>query len=199
MNSIIRVNLIPLCAVKQCKWALLYRVKQASMKSRRKEKMKRLSEFFLILLTIILTSCVTLKEPITNIKGNVKNYSYAFINSTEPLTSSSGVTVYGGYYYSTSKTVNPKDVITGYLTKQGFIVLPELEEELKEKTIIVNYGESGCRDVALGHTTEITIQFIAAETKEIIATSTAEGIGNTEADDIKQAITRALDAIFIHQ
>lgn len=160
--------------------------------------MKRFTKSLLILITFILTSCVTLKEPITTIKGNVKNYSYVYINSTEPLTSSSGGTVYGGYYYSTSKTVNPKDVITGYLTKQGFIVLLEIEENLKENTMIVNYGESGRRDVAFGYTTEITIQFIAAKTKELIATATAEGIGDTEADDIKQAITRALDAIFVN-
>lgn len=43
---------------------------------------------------------------------------------------------------------------------------------------------------------EVTLQFIAANTKTILCVSTAESIGDTETDDIKKAITRALDAIF---
>lgn len=48
----------------------------------------------------------------------------------------------------------------------------------------------------MGYTTEVIIQFIAAQTNKIVCVTTAEGIGDTEADDIKEAITRALDAIF---
>ena len=91
---------------------------------------------------------------------------------------------------------NPSDVISGVLIKEGFIILPELKPELSNETLIVNYGESGRRNRGLGYTIEVTIQFISAKTKQMICSCTAEGQGETEADDIRQAIRRALDGLF---
>jgi hypothetical protein len=108
------------------------------------------------------------------------------------LTSSLGASI-GGQYYSSSKSVNPSDVITGILSKEGFIKLPELKPELTNETLIVNYGESGKRNTGMGgYTIEVTIQFISAKSYTPICSCTAEGQGKTEADDIRQAITRCL-------
>ena len=68
--------------------------------------------------------------------------------------------------------------------------------ELAKETLIVNYGESGRRNRGLGYTIEVTIQFISAYTHEMFCSCTAEGQGSTEADDIRQAIKRALDGLF---
>ena len=95
----------------------------------------------------------------------------------------------------TGKSVNPSDVITGILLKEGFIRLPELKPELTDETIIVNYGESGKRNRGLGYTIEVTIQFISAKSHTQICSCTAEGQGETEADDIRQAITRCLSGL----
>mgnify|MGYP003295833302 CR=1 FL=1 len=115
------------------------------------------------------------------------------------MTSSAGGT-YGGQYgiygASTTKSVNPSDVIAGILIKEGYIILPELKSNLSDETLIVNYGESGTRNRGLGYTIEVTIQFISAKTSEMICSCTAEGQGETEADDIRQAITRALSELF---
>ena len=78
-----------------------------------------------------------------------------------------------------------------------FVILKEKENDLINKTLIVNYGESGRRDVFWGYTIEVTIQFLSANTNEVVCVTTAEGIGDTEADDITKAITRALDAVFL--
>lgn len=111
------------------------------------------------------------------------------------MTSSAGVTI-SGQYYSSSKTVNPSDVITGVLTKKGLIRLPELKPELINETLIINYGESGKRKTGLGgYTIEVTIQFISAKTSSLVCSCTAEGQGATEADDIRQAITRCLESL----
>ena len=126
-------------------------------------------------------------------------YKYAYIPQTKELTSSAGGT-YGGQYgiygASTTKSVNPSDVIAGILIKEGYIILPELKSNLSDETLIVNYGESGTRNRGLGYTIEVTIQFISAKTSEMICSCTAEGQGETEADDIRQAITRALSELF---
>ena len=153
---------------------------------------------FLFLFTFLFVSCVTLKEPEVIIKQNIMDYKYIVINSTESINSSAGSTV-NESYYSVSKTVNPKDFIAGNLIKKGFIILPTIQEEFLENTAIVNYGEVGRRNIAgglMGYTIEVSIQFIDAKTKEIICVSTAEGIGSTESDDIREAITRALNVIF---
>lgn len=125
-------------------------------------------------------------------------YKYVYITPTSDLTSGTGG-VYGGQYGiyggSSSKTVNPGDVISGILIKEGYIRIPELKPELLDEAIIVNYGESGRRNRGFGYTIEVTIQFISAKTHSPVCACTAEGQGETEADDIREAITRCLSAL----
>ena len=144
---------------------------------------------------IVLASCTTL-QPASVIKNdNISDYQYLIVNGTSSLTSGTGQTI-NGVYYSVSKSVNPSDIISGYMAKKGFVILQEADENLSDKTLIINYGESGRRDVFWGYTTEVTIQFISLKTKRLAFSATAEGMGSTEADDIKEAITRALNALF---
>lgn len=63
--------------------------------------------------------------------------------------------------------------------------------------MIVNFGESGRRNVNLGYSIEVTIQFLNAKTLNPIVVCTAEGQGSTEADDIRIAINRALGPLFV--
>jgi len=152
----------------------------------------------------MINSCKSLKpsyaslKPVESIKnGSLSNYKYIYIFPTNSLTSNSGATI-GGQYYSSSQTINTSDVIIGKLLREGFIRIPELKPELAEETLIINYGESGKRNTGLGgYTLEVTIQFISAKDNKLIRSCTAEGQGYTEADDIRQAITRCLDEIIL--
>jgi hypothetical protein len=160
--------------------------------------MKSLKLLAILLLSIFTLGCAPLKQ-VTIVKNDkIENYKYIFITPTKSLTSSSGG-VYGGNYgvYGsvTSKSVNPSDVISGILLKEGFALIPELKPELTDETIIVNYGESGRRNRGLGYTIEVTIQFLSAKTNTTVCSCTAEGQGETEADDIRQAITRCLTSL----
>lgn len=161
--------------------------------------MKILKLLPVILLTILTNGCAPLKTP-TIIKNEpIEGYKYIFISPTSNLTSGSGG-VYGGQYgvygATTSKSVNPGDVISGILLKEGYTRIPELKPELQDETIIVNYGESGKRSTGLGgYTIEVTIQFISAKTHVQLCSCTAEGQGETEADDIREAITRCLSTL----
>ena len=160
--------------------------------------MKQIKQYILLLCGILLLSGCALKKPITMRNAPIGTYRYAYIPSTQELISGS---TYGGQYgvYGTTKTVNPADVIAGRLIKEGFIILPRIDPEVSDQTIIVTYGESGRRNIwggLLGYTTEVTLQFISAHSRQVIYTCTAEGIGDTEADDIRKAITRALNDLF---
>ena len=154
--------------------------------------MKAMRFLTIFVISIWVSNCLPLK-PATSIRNApIENYKYVYISPTSTLTSISGVTIVGQYYAS-SQSVNPADVINGILSKEGFIRLPELKSELTEETLIVNYGESGRRDTGLGgYTIEVTIQFISAKSNSLICSCTAEGQQETEASDIKQAITRCL-------
>lgn len=70
--------------------------------------------------------------------------------------------------------------------------MPESNPQLLDETLIVSYGESGRRNVNLGYSIEVTIQFLSAKTNMPVCVCTAEGQGSTEADDIRIAINRAL-------
>lgn len=157
--------------------------------------MKTFRLLAILLVGVLVSSCAVLRPPTYISHGNIKDYRYIYISPTKTLTSSTGA-VYGGYGSSTTKSVNPGDVIVGILSKEGFIIVPELKPELADETLIVNYGESGRRGTGLGgYTIEVTIQFISARTHQLISSCTAEGQGSTEADDIREAITRSLSAI----
>jgi hypothetical protein len=160
--------------------------------------MKTVKFLTIILASLLLNGCAPLKAPIITKSDSFQEYKYFFITPTKSLESSTGG-VYGGqngvYGSSTSKSVNPGDVISGILIKEGLIRIPELKPELADETFIVNYGESGRRNRGLGYTIEVTIQFISANSHTPICTCTAEGQGETEADDIRQAITRCLSAL----
>jgi hypothetical protein len=117
------------------------------------------------------------------------------VPQTNSLSSGTGMTI-GTTYVSSNKSVNPSDVISGVLSKNGLIRLPELKPELAKQTVLVNYGESGKRSTGLGgYTIEVTIQFVDAEANKLISSCTAEGQGETEADDIRMAIDRCLSSL----
>ena len=90
-------------------------------------------------------------------------------------------------------------MISGILIKQGFVRLPELNPQILDETLIVNYGESGRRNLNFGYSIEVTIQFVSAKTNQPVCVCTAEGQGSTEADDIRIAINRALTPLFFKE
>lgn len=154
-----------------------------------------MKKYIILLISLFLLNSCALKKPTITQYEPITKYKYAYIPTTKELTSGTGSTI--GYgYYSVTKSVNPCDIISGYLIKQGFIIIPEIKPENAQETLIVNYGETGRRNLNLGYTIEITLQFISASSHKIICQCTAEGQGSTEADDIREAITRALDGLF---
>ena len=160
--------------------------------------MKQIKLCILLLFSGLLMSSCALKKPITVRNAPIETYHYAYIPPTQQLTSGG---TYGGQYgvYGVTKSVNSADIMAGALIKQGFVILPEVKQELAAETLIVNFSQSGRRNIwggLWGYTLEVTIQFISAQTHQVICTCTAEGLGDTEADDIRQAITRALDDLF---
>jgi len=160
--------------------------------------MKTRFNFLFFTLIVLLTSCsYTLNVPIRTINGSLTDYSFCYVVPTSGVAGSSGV--YGnqyGVYGGATKTTNPSEVISGYLMKKGYTILPEVKPEFSEKTLVVSYGYVGKRQLFLAYSQIVLVQFRDAKTYDLVASCEAEGCGETEADDIAQAINRALEALF---
>lgn len=149
---------------------------------------------FLIGATLCLLGCSrTIYAPIVEVRPAIAKYRYVYIVPTSGLTSgysyitSSSGNVHGG---GKTSTVNPADVISGDLMSRGYAILPALNENLLDKTMVVNYGETS----VVAHNDEIynavMLQFRDAQTAELISSVKADGYG------VRDAIIRALDGIF---
>ena len=82
---------------------------------------------------------------------SINNYRYFYVSPTGDYTSSSGV--YGnqyGVYGGITNSINPATIISGILFKNGFIQVNEITPENAKETMIVNFGESGRRNVKSG-------------------------------------------------
>lgn len=162
--------------------------------------MKLKKTISLALMSFIFASCVTLQPVRLTRNASLDNYTYFYITPTETKTGSTGGVYgngYGVYGSSRSKSTNPADIISGYLIKRGMVRLPEVKNDLADRTMIINYGETGRRNTGLsGYTIEITLQILSAKTNEVICVVTGEGQGETEADDIRIAINRCLEEMY---
>lgn len=147
-----------------------------------------------ILLTLTLSGCA-LNTPQVKTYLPLSQFHYAYIAPTGGVHSSSSMAI-GGYTLPYSNSVNPRDLIAGHLSKRGFVIVPEVSPKYAKETLIVNYGESNKRELLVGYALEVTIQLITADTNKLVAVATAEGLGSTEADDIREAIARAISALF---
>ena len=157
--------------------------------------MKRI---FIILVAAMMAVGVTgqISVPKVNIIGDLHPYKYAYIIPTGSVTSSSGsAAVVGSVVVGNgTKTANPSEILTGYLIKQGYTILPELVPELAEETMIYSYGHAGTRTIGFGYTSKIIIQITNGKTHELLATIEAEGCGSSETDDINIALNDALNS-----
>ena len=74
--------------------------------------------------------------------------------------------------------------------------MANIEDTIKGETFVVSYGETGRRPAGIGYAIEVVIQFTSAKNHAVICTVSGEGHGDTEADDVRIATTRCLDALF---
>lgn len=167
------------------------------------KKNNNLIKYFTIVVLIIFSiiGCSPLLAPTITRNSPIVGYKYVYLTPTSEKTSVTGGTYgYGnGFVFGATKShsINPTDLICGHFLKRGFTRLPELKQELEEQTIVVNYGETGRRQTGFGsYTIEVTIQILSAQTSEVLCVCTAEGHGETEADDVRIAINRCMNMIF---
>ncbi len=138
----------------------------------------------------LLSGCGMALLPV-NVEGSrsLDGYKYFYMNGTGSVT-------------DPDRSINPGDFISGYLMNKGYVRVAERPFVHPKETFFVNYGEGGKRykysrdDVVDTYAQEVILQFISADTNDVICTIKGEGIGSTQADDIRNALQRSLDVYF---
>ena len=87
--------------------------------------MKTIKILFAFCGAVLLNGCAATLLPVSVTKNSgLSEYKYVYITPTTGLTSGSGG-VYGGNYgvygSSVNKSVNPSDIIAGYMMQKGYV------------------------------------------------------------------------------
>jgi len=95
-----------------------------------------------------------------------------------------------------SKELDPGALMEGLLLKRGLVRVSEVEAA-RPGTLLLRWGVSGKRNLALGlgYAQEVSIALVDARSLEAVFSCTGEGIGDTEVDDIRDAIAACLSSM----
>ncbi len=164
--------------------------------------MSLLRKFFLAAMLIFIglssVSCSFIfyraDKPEAKIYDTLTKYPYFHIQKSDVLVAGEVDTDDDGDIDSYSTSINTSDMIAGYMMREGFVRLNELSPDLKGKTLVISYGESAPYNNSFAR--QVTLQFLRADTNELVATCTAEGNGRTHVDDIREAINTCFETLF---
>lgn len=145
----------------------------------------------MVVATLFLGSCYSLKQPTAVFNSSLDGYKYVFITPIAEKQSVEGVLlgdVYGVYGGTRLSSVNPTGLISEHFIKRGSVGVPEIRPENVEKTIIVNYCEDNSGEpIPFLKRGSVIIQMISADKDEIISVCTGEAAGSTGAEAISKA------------
>jgi len=145
-----------------------------------------------ILLTIALfSSCAskTYIRPVTNVSDQLSEYAFCYIIPTGAVVGNTGVLgnangVYGG----ATRTINPADILAGYLMKEGYAMVPDINLIQDGKVLVVSYGAVG--------NSYVIVQLRDSKSQTLIASSEVGDYHTNNADAVQVALTKALDGIY---
>ena len=146
----------------------------------------------LCLLAVVGCSTVhprsALREPVIESFIPISKYVFVVIPPAEEMSASVG---------ATTKYLKPDDAISGVLLKKGLTRLTNIPEHNKEKTVLVTWGVSGSRHIGFegAYSQEVTILIRQLDNLDTVYTCSAEGLGATEVDDIRDAIFSCLSGL----
>ena len=148
---------------------------------------------YLQFLTLFLLTSCALNPPVHTQTNSLNMYQYVLIENSASVTS-----LHASNGNAQTRDVNPGALIEGILLKRGIIKITSESPQTTGKLLLAKYGISGKRDIAGGlggYAQEVTISLVDAGSLAPVYTCTAEGLGSTEADDIREAIMSCLSGL----
>lgn len=150
---------------------------------------------------LMFTSCLSIAPTSISRNGSLDGYRYFYVTPTAERNSVTGDTWghHGNTYGSTtSNSVNPADLIAGFLMNRGYIRVPEVKKEDAAQTMVINYGDGNVREGWFFdmRAAEVTIQILNGQTNGLVCVCKAEEKSNNDAKATRMAIEKALNEIF---
>lgn len=167
--------------------------------------MKRIYSLMIgIVGAMLFSSCLTLAPTSITRHASLDGYKYFYVTPTSERSAVKGGTYGhdGNVYGSTnSSSVNPADLIAGYLMNRGYVRVPEVKPQDAKQTMIINYGDGNVREGFFfeDRAIEVTVQIINGETNDLICVCRTDEKGSDEAKAIRRALEKALDEIFLQR
>ena len=140
------------------------------------------------------------KQFFLNPNYSIKSYSYVVIAKKEhsqELKSQITISSPMGMPYASMESI-----IEGAILKSGFTLLSQdellsLPEDKVKKVLVSKWGISGRKDKAFGsYSQEVTVVLTDYITKEYVYRGIGEYMGASQLDDIKGALTAALEGLY---
>ena len=158
--------------------------------------MKTLTTLCMIALGLLVGCTTALPAPSVVQTKPLGAYKWVQIPDTGTVIGTSGsFSRVGGTL--TTREVNGSSLIEGVLLRKGLVRISNITDSNRPQTLVTRWAVSGKRDVnlGLGYSQEVTITLLDGVTITPVFTCSAEGIGRTEADDVREAILRCLSSI----
>ena len=147
----------------------------------------------LLVMSVSMMGAKRVNAPSVHIQGDLSKYKYVYVIPVSGDKPAPGVPVNPGYIIY-SRTIYPSDIISGYLMKFNYTILPECSLEHADSTLIVSYGFTGRRLLSMVKSAcTVFIQMSDARTHEIVASFEAEGAGYDEVFAMLEAIYTDLE------
>ena len=139
---------------------------------------------FLCLLAALLCGCSVLSTTAdTSVRDSAAHplggYKYFHVFSGRSIVESTSTSQSGSGSVSSSHSIStddPGEYVTGFLMKKGYIRIP-MSDSYPEGTLLVTCAKSGTR----GWKTEATVQFMDAQTRELLLTVSDKAVGTSKA------------------
>ena len=150
---------------------------------------------------LLFTSCLSIAPTSITRNGSLDGYRYFYVTPTAERNSVNGDTWgdrHSTYGSTSSSSVNPADLIAGYLMSRGYVRVPEVKKEDAAQTMVINYGDGNMREGVFfdQRAVEVTIQILNGQTNGLICVCKAEEKSNNDAKATRLAIEKALNEIF---
>lgn len=155
-------------------------------------------KIYISIILILLTGCasitpsIDIKPPQIDSRQSVNDFAIAIIQGGEKINSTL-VTESVGY----TKSTDPASLISGALLKKGVSRVFKIPDQNRDKLLLVTWGISGTRKIGMlgAYSMEVSILMRQANNLKVVYKCTAEGIGSTEADDIREAVFSCLSGL----
>ena len=127
----------------------------------------------------------------STIKGSLKGYKYVYIVPPSDPFFTATLTV-----GRPAKKVILSELAKDFYCKLGYMLSPQIEPKLADKTLVVSFGRERHVSSSLVYSNGIFLQVNNAKTGKALAVYATDGLGSSATEELVHAFHKALDLFY---